>query len=80
MALVPFGSPIDKGQLRVVSSDPTNAKEGQMILNTASGAIKVYFQSAWVILHTLVVTVSNLLLESGDAMLLESGDNMLMEG
>lgn len=62
------------------SSTPASAKTGTMFLNTATGVLAIYFQDAWHTLYTLITTVSNLLLESGDAMLLESGDNLILEG
>lgn len=62
------------------STTPASASTGSMFLNTATGVLAIYFQSTWVTLHTLIVTVSNWLLESGDMMLLENGDNLLLEG
>lgn len=65
--------------LRVVSSDPSSAKSGSMIYNSADHKIKIYVESTWHDLHTLTIP-DKLLLESGDYMLLESGDRILLEG
>ena len=78
MALLPYGAPIDKGQLVTVTSDPANGRDGQMILNTVTGEVKIYFQSAWNVLHTLTTGASRLLLENGDFYLLENGEKLIL--
>lgn len=67
--------PIDSG-----STTPVSASTGKMFLNTATGVLAIYFQSAWHTLHTLITVISYKLLEDGDSMLLENGDRKLLEG
>lgn len=65
--------------LNVVTSDPSSAKDGATILNTADSTIKVFYDGTWYTLHTLTIPDS-ILLESGDFALLESGSKVLKEG
>ena len=64
---------------RIVSSDPSSAKEGTIIYNSSEKKIKIYMESTWHNLHTLTIPDKRLL-QSGDYVLLESGDRRLLEG
>lgn len=41
--------------VRLVSADPANGRDGQLIINTTDNKFKVYYSNAWQDLHTLTV-------------------------
>jgi len=67
-----------KETIRVVSSDPTNADDFDIIFNTVDNQIKIYYGSLWYVLHTLTI-LGTLLLETSDKLLLETGYKILLE-
>lgn len=68
-----------KGKIEIVTSDPETADEGTMILNSTSDTIKIMYLEEWRILHTISITYSFILLETGDYILLETGDKIIKE-
>ena len=71
--------PEDKySELKEYASNPSSGEDGEMILNTTSNTINVWYDSAWQVLHTLTVS-TKYLLETGDSILLEAGDILLLE-
>lgn len=60
-------------------SDPGTPFEGQLIINTSTHIMKVYYEGEWRELHTFVVTEYFLLQETGDKILQETGDGVYQE-
>ncbi len=44
--------------LNLVSADPASGRDGQLILNTTTGAIKGWFYSGWQTIFTFTAPVS----------------------
>lgn len=60
MALLPYSS-ISPSRLRLVSSDPVAANAGDLVLNTSTNQIKVFYGNTWQVLHTLEGAKINIL-------------------
>lgn len=73
-----LGSPLLHSHVKLVTSDPASASNGDFIINTTTGLMKVWYGSGWWLI-TQIAIQNKILIESGDFSLLESGDNMLME-
>jgi len=61
-----------------VVSDPASGKDLDMIFNTATSQLKIFYQSVWYTIHTLTIP-GNLLLEDGDYLLSEIGEYISLE-
>lgn len=64
--------------IKAVASDPASGKDLEMIFNTATSQLKIFYQSVWYTLHTLTIP-GNLLLEDGDYLLSEIGEYISLE-
>lgn len=47
-------------QLKEVTSDPPTGTKNQLILNTSSNQIKIWYSGQWQVLHTLVPPMVNI--------------------
>jgi len=70
---------IDGSQIREVASDPPSGRNSEMILNTTTHQIKVWYNSTWQVLHNVIAAANYLLMETGDKLLLETGDKFVLE-
>jgi len=52
------GDLLHEHPIKQVSSDPASAKEGSLIINTTTDAMKVYYGGTWQTLHTLTPGVA----------------------
>jgi len=66
------------GRVTIVTSDPVSGTNGDLILNSITGLVKVWYQSAWFTIGR-VGAIEFILLENGDNILLENGDEVLKE-
>ena len=57
----------------------TDLNDGDTYFNTSDYGIYFYYDGTWYLLHTLVVAVDFLLLETGDILLKEDGDKDIIE-
>jgi len=63
--------------VRLVSSDPTTAKEGTQIINTTDNHLKIYFLGNWWTIYDF--TTFMLLDETGAPLYDENNVNLLIE-
>lgn len=68
----------DKVIFRVASSDPATGIDGQLLINTTTNEIKVWYSSGWNVLGITITpaALEYLLLETGDFLLKEDGDKL----
>jgi hypothetical protein len=61
-----------------VVSDPASGNDMDLIYNTTTNQLKIFYDLAWYVIATLTIP-DQLLLETGDFVLLETGDYVLLE-
>jgi len=61
-----------------VVSDPASGNDMDLIYNTTTSQLKIFYQSVWYTLHTLTIP-GKLLLEDGDYLLSEIGEYISLE-
>jgi len=75
----PLGKPFDVIDTSVTipsfSSDPASGVDGQMIINTSSCVMKVYFGGSWIELHALVCVGGNYVFQDGNNYVFQDGNS-----
>jgi len=64
--------------IKAVASDPASGKDLEMIFNTTTNQLKIFYQYVWYTIHTLTIP-GKLLLEDGDCLLSEIGEYISLE-
>lgn len=73
-----LGKPLLHTHVKMVTSDPASAGNGDQIINTTSGNYKIWYGSGWWTIMSIAIQ-NKILLETGEMFLLESGNSALME-
>lgn len=72
------GGPGRQSYIKIYASDPSTGADGDLIINSTTDTIKVWYDSAWVTLHSNIGDVSggldNLLLVDGESFLTLQSD------
>lgn len=65
----------------VYVADPVSGYDGQIIVNSTTNQIKIWYGSGWNVLGITITpaALSFLLLETEDTLLLETGDKLALE-
>lgn len=77
--LNPFTASLDADSSTIIAtSDPASADNGQWLINTTTGLLKIYYAGAWHTIYTFPSIADNLLLQTGDSLLLNDGSDLLL--